>query len=132
MKIKFLLPIFSAATLLAIGCVSTVNDRKTAATPFLKDRVMGQYQRSVDQVYGAAKTVMVRNGQLLTESNIHTTTNRVEALEGRVNQRNVWMRVEAVDPKVTAVTVQVRTRAGGRDLDLAHELEKEIAIELIK
>jgi hypothetical protein len=49
---------------------------------------------------------------------------------GKVNQRNVWIRVEPVDPKVTEVTVEARTRAGLRDQDLVHELEKEIALQL--
>ena len=131
MKMKFLLAVLGTA-LLAVGCVSTVDGHKKAATPFLKDKVMGQYERPMDQVYDAAKTVVTRNGQLLTESNIHSSTNRVEAIVGRVNQRDVWVRVEALDPKITQVTVQVRTRAGGRDLDLAHELEKEVALELAK
>jgi hypothetical protein len=33
---------------------------------------------------------------------------------------------------VTAVIVQVRTKGGGRDLDLAHELEKQIALKLVR
>jgi outer membrane murein-binding lipoprotein Lpp len=130
MKIKFLLlPVFAAALLVA-GCVSTADGHKKAAIPFLKDSAAGQYQRSMDQVYDAAKTVIAKNGQIVAETALHNTTNRVQAIEARVNQRNVWVRVEAVDPKLTAVTVQARTRAGGRDIELAHELEKEIALEL--
>jgi hypothetical protein len=52
-------------------------------------------------------------------------------LYGKVNQKNVWMRVAAVDPKITAVTVQSRSKMGGSDVDLAHELEKEIALQLV-
>jgi len=50
-------------------------------------------------------------------------------LRGKVNQRNVWIRVAAETPQVTQVTVQARTGVGG-DVDLAHELEKEIALKL--
>jgi hypothetical protein len=54
----------------------------------------------------------------------------VKTVEGKVNQRTVWVRVEAVDPKVTEVTVQTRTPGGLSDIDLAHQLEKEIALKL--
>lgn len=131
MKTKFLLAIFGAA-LLATGCVNTVDGHKKAAMPFGRDKIMGQYQRPVEQVYDAAKTVIVRSGQLVTETTLHNTTNRVQTIEGRINQRSVWVRVEAIDPKTTGVTVQVITRGGGRDIDLAHELEKEIALELVR
>ena len=59
-------------------------------------------------------------------------TNTVKTVEGKINQRTVWVRVEAVDPKVTAVTVQTRTSGGVSDLDLAHEVEKQIALKLVR
>ncbi len=98
--------------------------------PFIKDKVEGRYERSVNQVFEAAKAVVKRNGVLVNETTLYSETNAVKTVEGKVNQRSVWVRVEAVDPKVTAVTVQTRTSGGGSDLDLAHELEKEIALEL--
>ena len=48
MKTKFLLAIFGAA-LLATGCVNTVDGHKKAAMPFGRDKIMGQYQRPVEQ-----------------------------------------------------------------------------------
>jgi hypothetical protein len=51
-------------------------------------------------------------------------------LQGKVNDCNVWLRVETVDPQITQVTVQARTKWGNSDIDLAHELEKEIALQL--
>jgi len=134
MKTKFLLAIFGAA-MLAAGCVNTVDGRKTAAVPFLKDEVSGRYQRPVQQVYDAAKTVISRNGQIVAETRLYSATNTVQnvlAIEGRVNQRNVWVRVEAVKADLTEITVQARTRGGGRDLELTHELEKEVALELVR
>jgi len=98
--------------------------------PFIKDRVEGRYERSVDQVFQAARDVVKKNGVLVNESTLYGETNTVKTVEGKVDQRNVWVRVESVDPKVTSVVVQTRTPAGGSDLDLAHELEKEIALEL--
>jgi hypothetical protein len=129
MKTKFLLAVFGA-TLLVAGCVNTLDGHKKAARPFVKDKIMGQYQRPLEQVFDAAKTVIARNGQMVAETSLHNVTNRVQTIEGRVNQRSVWVRVEAVDPQITAVTVQVRSRSGGSDIDLAAELEKEIALEL--
>lgn len=118
------------AVILGAGCVSTVTERSTPGMPFIKDRVEGRYERSVDQVFGAAKAVVRKNGVLVNEGTLYNETNLVKTVEGKVDQRNVWVRVEAVDPKVTSVVVQTRTPAGGADLDLAHELEKEIALEL--
>ena len=131
MNIRFPL-IFIAGALICAGCVGTVNDRKTAAVPFVKDRIEGRYERSVGQVHEAAKAVLLDNGTLSRDSALLETTNTVYALEGRVNQRDVWIRVEEVEPKVTAVTVQARTKMGGTDIDLVHELEKQIAIRLAR
>lgn len=119
-----------AALLAGAGCVDTVTERSTPGMPFIKDRVEGRYERSVDQVFQAAKDVVKKNGVLVNEATLYNETNIVKTVQGKVDQRNVWVRVEAVDPKVTSVVVQTRTPGGGADLDLAHELEKEIALDL--
>ena len=51
-------------------------------------------------------------------------------MEAKVNGRNVWVRVEPVDTKITSVIVQVRTKGGGADLQLTQELQKQIAVQL--
>ena len=133
MKTKLFVPLaILALVVFVIGCVNTVSGRKTAAVPFLKDQITGRYERPVEEVFAAAMEVIKFNGTLVNESILHTTTNVVRALEGKVNQRTVWVRVEEVEPKVSAVTVQVRTSAGGRDIDLTHELEKQIALKLVR
>jgi len=116
--------------MIATGCVSTVTDTNTAAVPLQRDRVEGRYQRTVDQVYQASVQVIQRNGVLITEFIPHDTTNTVRSLQGKANQCDVWLRVESVDPQVTQVTVQARTKWGASNVDLAHELEKEIALQL--
>ena len=131
MKENFLL-IVIAVSLAGAGCISTVTGRNTGGVPFIKDKVQGNYERPLDQVYEAAKEVVKFNGTLVNESILHTETNMVKTVEGKVNQRSVWVRVEAVDPKVTAVVVQTRTGGGVSDIDLAHELEKQIALKLVK
>ena len=116
--------------LLATGCIHTVSDTKTAAMSFGEDRFSNRYERTPDQAYQAAVTVMNHNGVLLTEYIPHDTTNSVRSLYGKVNQQKVWISVEPVDSRITQVTVQARTSAGFRDQDLTHELEKEIALQL--
>ena len=119
------------AALIATGCISTPDGKSQAGVPFVKDKIEGRYERSADQVYAAGKKVMEFNGVLLNETVVHGT-NTVRVIEGKVNQRNVWIRVEQIDPKVSSVVVQARTKYGGRDLELVHELEKQVALELAK
>ncbi len=118
------------AVIVTAGCVSTVSDTHSAALTWSKDKFSGRYERSLDQVYQASVAVIQNNGVLLTEYIPHDSTNTVRSLEGKVNERNVWIKVEAVDPKITEVTVQARSSWGISDADLAHELEKEIALKL--
>ena len=121
------------AAIVTAGCVSTVSDTHSPALTWSKDKVRGRYERSVDQVYQAAVAVIQNNGVLLTEFIPHDSTNTVRSLQGKVNEKNVWIRVEAVDPKpITEVTVQARSSWGVSDVDLAHELEKEVALQLAR
>lgn len=116
--------------LVTAGCVKTVNDRRTAAVPLVKDRVEAKYPRTLDQVFDAAKYVVAKNGTVTRESTLLGQTNSVRTLEGKVNRRTVWVRVESAEPGITASTVQVRTSGGGTDKPLAYQLDKEIAIKL--
>ena len=120
----------SAALLLGAGCVSTVNDRTTAGFPLVKDRVEGRYDRPLEPVFAAAHKVVGNLGMLVNESTLYGQTNTVKTIEGRVNQRKVYIRVESIDPKVTLVIVQARTQEGGADVDMAHYIDKEIALNL--
>ncbi len=122
----------AAVAMLATGCVQTVSGTNTFATSVGQDSVSGRYQRSLDQVYQASLAVIQRNGVLTTEYIPHDSTNVVRSLQGRVNDMNVWIRVEVVDPRVTGVEVETRSKWGVTDLDLAHELEKEIALQLAR
>ena len=116
--------------IIAAGCVGTVSNTQTSGF-YVPDSVQGRYQRPVDDVYRAAVAVINNNGVLLTEYIPHDTTNTVRSLMGKVNQEKVWVRVEAIDPQITQVTVQARTTMGG-DVEEAHELEKEIALQLAR
>ncbi len=121
-----------ALAILAAGCYSKVGGGYHAGVPFVKDRVVGRYERSLPDVYNAAKQVITANGTLISATELYSQTNAVQTLDGQVNQRHVGVRVEQVDSNLTQVTVQARTSGGGSDLDLAHELEKEIALKLVR
>jgi Protein of unknown function (DUF3568) len=129
---KIIFAAFAGVVVIATGCISTVSGTHSAAITWSKDRVEGRYQRSVDQVYQASVTVIQNNGVLITEFIPHDTTNTVRSLQGKVNEKNVWISVGAVDPTVTQVTVQARSTMGVSDIELSHELEKEIALQLAR
>ena len=120
------------AVIITAGCVSTVSGTHSPALTWSKDQVQGRYERSLDQVYQASVQVIQNNGVMITEYIPHDTTNSVRSLQGKVNEKNVWIRVESVDPvkPITEVTVQARSSWGVSDVDLSHEMEKEIALKL--
>jgi len=130
MKMKIGVALFGAL-LLAVGCVHTVSERTTFGVPGLKDSVEGRYERSPEELLRASKEVISTLGVLDKESNIYNETNQVKTVEGKVNQRSVYVRIQRLDPKWTMIAVQTRTRGGGTDIDLAHEIEKEVALKLV-
>jgi hypothetical protein len=129
MKMKFF-AVLAGAALVATGCVSTVSDTHSPAVTWSTDQISQRYQRSLDQVYTAAVAVIQNNGVVLTEYIPHDTTNSVRSLSGKVNQRNVWVRVESIDPRITQVTVQARSTWGVSDVALSSELVTEVALQL--
>jgi len=123
-------------TLLAVGCVNTVSGGKAGGAPFVKDKIRSRYERPSEQVYQAAKEVIAKDGVLINENTLHGQTNAVNqivrAVQGQVNECRVWISVEQITPVVSAVTVQVRTKSGYSDIDLAAQLDKEIALKLVR
>lgn len=128
--------VFAALVGIAIvtaGCVKTVTDTHTATVSFGKDNVEQHFQRPLDQVYQAAVTVVNNNGAVITEFIPHDTTNAVRSLQGKVDQCDVYVRVEAIDPKITSIIVQTRTKTWhNKNIDLAAQLSTEIALQLQK
>jgi hypothetical protein len=129
---KLFFATLAGIAMVTAGCVSTVTDTSSPAMTWSTDKISARYQRSVDQVYQAAVTVIQNNGQVVTEYIPHDTTNTVRALSGKVNQKNVWVRVEAVDPKITELTIQARSSWGISDVALASELVTEVALQLAR
>jgi hypothetical protein len=129
MKMKFF-AVLAGIAFVTAGCVSTVSDTHSPAITWSKDNLSQRYERTIDQAYQASVAVIQSNGVLITEYIPHDTTNSVRSLQGKVNEKNVWIRVEAVDPKTTEVTVQVRSKWGVSDVSLASELLTQVALQL--
>jgi hypothetical protein len=125
MKMKlFLVEAICAGSVLLSGCINTIDGRREMGIPLVKDSVSGRYERPTLDVWAAAKDVLKFNGTLYSEDTLRST------LEASVDTRTVWVKVEPVDQKITKVSVQVRTKAGGADIALAGEIDKEIALRL--
>ena len=116
--------LLAGAALSAAGCYSTETGSKRFGMPFAQDKVESRYQRSVAQVFKAAKDVLAYNGTVTGENLIDNT------LAAKVDNKSVWFRVDEIETGVARTFVQVRTRAGGTDILLAAELDKQIAVKL--
>ena len=114
------------------GCVSTVDEQKTAGVYLSRDKVSGNYKFPVNTVFEAAKRAMKSLGQMTRESTLAESTNQVRTIEGKVGSTDVWIRVEAMDAQVTTATVQARSTWVGSNVPVAHEVEKQIALELVQ
>lgn len=111
-------------SVLLTGCVSTVDGHMKMGVPLVKDKIESRYQRGIPQLIAAAKVVLARNGTLVSDDTINNT------VTARVDTRTVWVKVTEVDPHVSGVTVQARTKGGAPDVDLASEIDKQIALHL--
>lgn len=125
MKMKlFTLISMLGLTFLGTGCYSTVEGNSKAGVPFARDSVVSRYERSIPQMVAVVKGVLIRNGQLVGDNTIAQT------LHAKVDGRDIWVKFEDVDGHVTQMTVQARTGGGRADLDLAIELDRQIAVTL--
>src|SRR3954469_10835520 len=108
MKSKLLaLLLMSCLTLLITGCYHTVEGRsKMTVRPFAKDTIEGRNERPVAQVFTAARKVLEFNGALTSENTIH------KSYEAKIDTRSVWVKVDEIEPSLTRVLVQARTKAG--------------------
>ena len=106
------------------GCVGTVDGRHRVGMPLVNDKMQASYDRSPQEIWTAAKDVIAHNGVLTSEDVLKAT------LEGAVDARKIWIKVEPVDAKVTRVIVQARTKAGAPDVPLAGDIKEQIALRL--
>jgi hypothetical protein len=96
------------------------------------DQLENRYPVTLTQGFEAAKRALASYGKVSRELNLLESTNEVRALEGEANGRSVWVRVEALEPKVTSVKVQARSTWSGSDIQTAHDVATRIALELSK
>jgi hypothetical protein len=113
----------SALALFGSGCVSTPTGHSRAAVPFLKSELTRRYPRSVEQLTAATRVVLTRNGKLSVDNAVDNS------FHAKVNERDVWVKITKVDDKVTELVIMVRHGLGA-DIDLAAELDKQIALQL--
>src|SRR5438552_14984776 len=122
---SFLSAAICASAFLFAGCINTIDGRQTVGMPLVKDSISARYDRTPLDIWAAAKDVLKYNGTLFSEDTLRST------LEASVDTKTVWVKVEPVDQRVTKVTVEVRTKGGAPDIDLAGEIHTEIALRLV-
>lgn len=132
MKKGFFALCVGAALVALTGCVNTVNEQKTAGVKLSPDQLENRYEVPLNQVFDAAKSALRNFGAVTRESTLLQNSNQVRTLEGTANGRNVWVRMEALEPRLTSVTVQARSTWAGSDIQTAHDLATRIALELSK
>jgi hypothetical protein len=106
------------------GCYHTVEGSARPGMPFAKDKIESRYERPVDQIFAAAKEVLRFHGTLTAENTIAKT------LQAKIDNNTVGVRVEEVEPNVSRVVVQARKKTGLANIDLASEIDKQIALQL--
>ena len=119
--------LLSAACAVAVfssGCVSTLDGRHEAGNPLVKADLIRVYERPVKDCWVAAKDVLSANGVIFSEDVMQSV------IAARVDTRTIRVKVEPIDPKMTRVTVQTRTRMGNSDLDLGGAIDTQIALRL--
>ena len=116
----FLFVLLAALT----GCQSTPDGRSRAGVPFVKDTIESRYQRPPVQIFASARQVLELNGTLVSENTINST------LEAKIDNRHVIVKVDEVEPGVSRVQVEARKKGGAADIDLAAEIDKQIALKL--
>lgn len=113
-----------------VGCVNTVTRNDRGLMPSYQDWVEGRYEQSVDPVFEATKRAINSFGNTTREGMDVAGGNPVRLVEGWINERGIYVRLEQVAPQQTVARVQVRTRWGGTDLATAKEVVDRIAVEL--
>lgn len=127
-NLKHLLLVAVAVSL--IGCVSKVTETQPGSKPAYQDRIENRYAKSVEQVYDAAQKAVESFGNVTRAGNVLAATNQVRTVEGQINGRSIFIRLEEVAPKTTTAVVQVRTKAGGTDLRVAKDVVRQIGVYL--
>ena len=124
---KNLLNILSVSLLflLGMGCYSTPYGTKFGVpTGIGKDSVEAKYDRTVEEVRAAARTVLEFNGTLTSDDLVRNI------VSGFVDTREVIIRINDIGDGITRVIVKARTKNGAPDIETAAEIDKQIAPNL--
>jgi len=113
------------ALLFGAGCYSTEEGNLKFGSPIGRDTIVSRYERPFDQVRNAAIAVLKRNGTLTGDDRVKNV------LTARIDRHTVWVQLDGSEPKIVKVSTQARGSAGGPDVDLASEIDKQIYGELI-
>jgi hypothetical protein len=125
MKMKFFMALAALSfSIFLTGCVSTVDDHSKMGVPFVKDSIDSRYERPMNTMIAAAKAVLGNIGTVVSHDVIKNV------VTAKVDNRTVWVRVFEVEPRLSAITVQARSKGGAADVDLASEVDKQIALYL--
>lgn len=116
--------ILLAVAAMGTGCQNSPGGERRMGVPFVKDTIESRYQRPVAQIFAASRQVLELNGTLTGENTINST------LEASIDNRNVVVKVDEVEPGVSRVLVEARKKGGAADIDLAAEIDKQIALRL--
>lgn len=124
MKVIFISSILVCALIAFVtGCVDTVDGHVKAGMPIAKDTIAKRFDRPAPLCAAAARKVLTDSGKLTVD---HIAANTLEA---QINERTVWVRVEAVDSQISQVSVQARSK-WGTDIELAADISTKIALQL--
>jgi hypothetical protein len=124
MKKLSALLVIAAVLASSMGCYETQEGRTKAGVPFVKDTLESRYERPADQLFQAAKETLAYNGTLTSENTI------TKSLSAKIDTRTVWVKVDQVEPTISRIYVQARNKSGGKDIALAAEIDKQIALRL--
>lgn len=115
----------SLAIVLGAGCYSTEEGNLKFGSPVGRDTIVSRYERPLDQVRNATIAVLKRNGTLIGDDRVKNV------LTAKIDRHTVWVAFDASEPKIVKVTTQARGPAGGPDVTMAAEIDKQIYGELI-
>lgn len=116
--------LLASAVLMLAGCYQTQEGTYKAGVPGARDTIESKYERSLDEVFDAARKALAYNGTILVDNSVNHT------LKAKVDTRNVWVRVEQAEPTITRIYTQARRKSGAGDIHLAAELDKQTALHL--
>lgn len=109
---------------LSNGCTNVPGKGSRFKVPFIKNGFVSRYERSPDQVREAALKVLATQGQLTMNDVVNSQ------IAARVDNRDVVVYIQSIESGITEVITQIHNKWGGTDLNLAREIDKQIALQL--